>query len=170
VATGGLLRWDWYRAAPGRAFYLPEPMYLRDRDAVDLRLVAHLTARTLARWSDTYRATPTYRRDPFREGPLPDGAEARERFVDDLFAWFAEAEPEGFATEMSLREGDLWVLDAHDGFPGPLHLRPAQFAVLRRRLRAAGPPGDLYFPLLQQREVVEPALFKGGVVRQVRSV
>jgi len=175
VATGGLVRWDWHRAAAGHAFYLPDLYYFYDVEGHVHRpkdfpaaKAAQVTARCLARWSDSYRATPSFHREPMREGPLPQTPEEREAFVDALFGWFAEAHPQGFAAEMSLRAGERWVMDAHDGFPGPLHLTPEQFALLQDRLHAADLPRDLYYPILDQREAIEPALMYGGVVRQLR--
>lgn len=58
-------------------------------------------------------------------------------------------------------------MDAHDGFPGPLQLTPEQFAMVQEHLLEADLPRDLYFPLLEQREVVEPAESNGGIVRQL---
>lgn len=98
------------------------------------------------------------------EGPLPDTEEAREAFVHELFERFAQHDPEERGPEMSLREGHRWVLDAHDGFPGPLHLTPEQFTILQDRLEQAGLPRDLYYPVLQQREVVEATRSHFGAV------
>jgi len=104
-----------------------------------------------------------------REGALPANPDARQQFVDELFGWFTDVQPDGFAAEMSLRSGDRWVLDAHDGFPGPLQLRPEEFVELQQRLTAAGLPPDLYYPILDQREVVEASRSHSGsgVVRGV---
>ena len=141
-----------------------------DPDRALLKRAAHVTARCLARWADHYSATPTDRRDPRRAGPLPEDPEAREAFVDALFQWFDEVHPEGFAAEMSLRAGDRWVLGAHDGFPGPIHVRPDEFAILQHRLAGADLPRDLYYPILEQRPVIEPGEIHGGVVRQLPAV
>jgi hypothetical protein len=100
------------------------------------------------------------------EGPLPETEEAREAFVHELFVRFAQHDPKERAPEMSLRLGERWVLDAHDGFPGPLQLTTDQFTTLQDRLEQAGFLRDLYYPVLQQREVVEPARSPfGSVIR-----
>src|ERR1051326_6807231 len=159
MSTGGLSRWDWHRAAPGYGFYLPEPVYFsRDRDPSGalLRQASQVTARCLARWSDWFRASPSYYQDPSREGALPETPDAREQFIGELFAWFAESNPEGFTAGMILRAGQRWALGAHDGFPGDLHLRADEFVELQDRLEAANLPRDLYYPILEQRDVVEP--------------
>jgi hypothetical protein len=146
--------------------YLPEPWHFfgpRDEGATAPRAdfpwerAAHAVARCAARWATHYWACPTFHREPIREGRLPATAAGRAAFVDELFAWFARENPEGwFCAELSLRRGERAVLDAHDGFPGPLYLTPAQFVVLQRCLVAADLPADLYYPWEEQRRVVEP--------------
>jgi hypothetical protein len=144
--------------------YLPDPYWFTLGGAVDADAAAEITAVCLARWSDWYRATPSFRRAPMWEGPLPDTEQAREAFVHELFERFAQHDPKERRPEMSLRQADRWVLDAHDGFPGPLHLRDEQFTILQDRLEQAGLPRDLYYPVLQQREVVEPTRSPFGAV------
>jgi len=133
-----------------------------------LQQASQVTAGVLAQSSDWFWATPSLYRQPTREGPLSGTPDARQRLVDELFAWFAEVQPEGFGAQMRLNSGDRWVLDAHDGFPGPLHLRPEEFVELQSRLTSAGLPRDLYYPILDQREVIEPgpSMIGGGVVRR----
>src|SRR6266566_7710278 len=152
MATGGITRWDWWRASPGFGLYLADPYWFTPGGAVDADAAAEITAVCLARWSDWYRATPSFRRAPMWEGPIPDTEQAREAFVHELFERFAQHDPEERRPEMSLRQADRWVLDAHDGFPGPLQLTAEQFTILQDRLEQAGLPRDLYYPVLQQRE------------------
>ena len=175
MPTGGITRWDWHRAAPGHSYYVPDPYYYLGAESDARRLAdfpmaraAHVTARYLVQWADRYWATPSYKRDPQREGQLPDTPEARERFIDELFRWFDGVDARGFfSAEMSLEAGDRRVMDAHDGFPGPLQLTAYQFATLQDRLEQADLPRDFYYPILDQREVVEPVMRLGGVVREV---
>jgi hypothetical protein len=164
MATGGITRWDWWRAAPGFGLYLPEPYWFRADGGLDADEAAEITALCLARWSDWYRATPSFRRVPMWEGPLPETQDAREAFVHDLFERFAQHDATERRPEMSLRLGERWVLDAHDGFPGPVQLTPEQFTTLQDRLEQAGLPRDLYYQVLQQREVVESTQSPFGAV------
>jgi hypothetical protein len=168
MGTGGITRWDWWRAEPGFSFYLPEPYHFRAAAGVDSDTAAEVTATCLARWSDWYRATPTFRRNPIWEGSLPDTDEAREAFVQDLFERFAQHDPKERRPEMSLRLGERWVLDAHDGFPGPLQLTHDQFVTLQDRLEQAGLPRDLYYSVLKQHEIIEPIQSHLGVVQGLR--
>jgi hypothetical protein len=144
--------------------YLPDPYWFTAGGAVDADAAAEITALCLARWSDWYRATPSFRCAPMWEGPLPDTEQAREAFVHELFERFAQHDPKERRPEMSLRQADRWVLDAHDGFPGPLQVTAEQFTILQDRLEQAGLPRDLYYPVLQQRELVEPTRSPFGAV------
>jgi hypothetical protein len=79
MPTIGINRWDWHKAAPGYTFYLPDLYYFFGADPESHQLsdfpiarAAHVTAHCSARWSDRYWATPSFEREPQREGPLPD--------------------------------------------------------------------------------------------------
>ncbi len=179
MAVGTFSVPPWQTPEPGYVFYRPDPFYFVEEGLsvfggklkdFPIALAARVTARTAARWANRYWATPTFHRKPSREGTLPRTAAKRESFIDELFVWFGqEAGEHGFSAEMSLRHGDRWVMDAHDGFPGPLRVKPTQFALLQERLLAAGLPRDLYYPWNQERRVVEPVEMFGGIMRGVRS-
>lgn len=174
MTTLGPRRTDWWRAAAGHAFYSPDLYYFFEIDQRGQRpkdfpfaRAAHVVARCVAPWADRYWAVATWRRDPQRQGRLPDDPEAREAVIDNLFHWFAVEQPNDLSAALTLHDGERWVMDAHDGFPGPLQLTPEQFAMVQEHLLEADLPRDLYFPLLEQREVVEPAESNGGIVRQL---
>jgi hypothetical protein len=146
--------------------YLPEDDYFDHDSVVPLNVAARVTARCLARWADRYRARRLTGSDPIREGYLPGDASARETEIADVMGWLMEQVGyRVFEACLSLHHEDIWLLDAHDGFPGSLFLLPDQFAELQDCWERYGLPRDLYYPSQERRVVVEPVERYGGVFR-----
>jgi hypothetical protein len=113
-----------------------------------------VTARCIARWCDWYWITRYWGPKDSEEGSLPGSPGERQAFVDALFD--QPQDPEGPPLALSLRDGERWAFDAHDGFPGPIYLRPGQLEELRAAWADAGLPADLYYPVAERRLIVEP--------------
>jgi len=155
--------------APRRTVYLPEPVYFEDTDGFPSSEAGRFTARFLARWAEDYHAAPVRVRWPARAGPLPSELAARERLIDELFAWMeVPIDVDGVVcwpgVGLVLTDRDGQLLDQHDGVPGTLHLRPELFTTLQAFWPSVGLPRDLYFPFEAERAVIEPVKRFGGVV------
>jgi hypothetical protein len=155
--------------APGHEWYLPEIYWTAP--ALPRERAIPLTAHHLARWADRCFARRTVAPPGFtsgslpfqvREERLPTNPCARQEAIDELLRWLQDSDDGTVSfNDVALNCGDRSVLNAHDGFPGVLHLTPRQYASVRRAWRAHDLPEDLYYPASAQRAVVEPVEIPG---------
>jgi len=159
----------------GRHYYLPEVYYFFDSKEVPLDVAMRLTSECVVPWCDHFEVPPltvrpslevAERRLPGREGDLPPTVPERVRFLHDLFAWLVDTRGP-LSLDVDLFAGNVPVL-FHDGTLFVLSLTPAQFAELQDWWEAHGLPRDLFYPASEQRQVVEPSDFFGGVIRMVQ--
>jgi hypothetical protein len=140
--------------APGHEWYLPEIYWTAP--ALPRERAIPLTAHHLARWADRCFARRTVASPGFtsgslpfqvREERLPTNPCARQEAIDELLRWLQDSDDGTVSfNDVALNCGDRSVLNAHDGFPGVLHLTPRQYASVRRAWRAHDLPEDLYYP------------------------
>lgn len=155
------------RWSPGldRLHYLPDEFHFVDRDDISLALFARMTTKYVAQWSDQYEAHLVGGGDAHvQKGHLPETPEARAALIEALFDWLGRLDKRVPAAAVSLYLGDLPLFLQDDGVPGILTLTPTQFAELQVEWSRHGLPRDLYYPSSEQRVVIEPIEWFGGVV------
>lgn len=152
----------------GRAQYLPEPVYFDETSGFPGMRAARVTAECSARFASDYEAWPVGYPAMARRGVLPRRRSVRAGVIDGLFdwveRWLEETGQPIPLVGLRLRRSNQVVLDQHDGVPATLFLTPHEFARLQDCLRQAGLPRDLYYPASEQRTVIEPTEYRGGVV------
>lgn len=153
-----------WEPGPSRSFYLPEDYYFVDADAAALHFAARMTARCVARWSDSYAARTLALPTHYREGLLPDDPAARESSIDEVVDWLERLVPL-YLAGLSLSQGDQLLLEQSDGIPGILALTYEEFAELQKYWEHHGIPKDLYYPAEAQQTIIEPVEIYGGVAR-----
>jgi hypothetical protein len=152
---------------------------------------ALVTTRTMARWAEHYRmrlsamkptvppaqlqkqlrlarrggALPFEKIARTEEAVLPAGLAEREGLIDGFFEEFERHRAYLVQAEVSLYLGEYILLDQSDGMPGPLAASPEEFVQLQTAWEEAGLPRDLYYPVRDERMVIEPVEKYGGVVR-----
>src|SRR5260370_3915314 len=157
---------------PGREHYLPEDAHFVDQARVPFNLAARVTARCVAQWADRYQAyplsgtgaAPSPASARWREGALPTDPGGREALIDDLFDWL-ERQRVLLQAAVNLYHDEQPVLEQHEGIPGVLALTRDEFVQLQDTWEHHGLPRDLYYPLRDQRTVIEPVGRHGGIVR-----
>jgi hypothetical protein len=155
----------------GRAYYLPEGYYFgleadftpeRLQEATTLlKQAAFVTVRCVAQWADRYVAYPFLHEgippeEWQRAGALPTDEQARAALIADLFAWFERLDVWLNIAEVDLYQGEEAIFYQHNGMPGLLILTAEQFAEVQAAWEREGLPRDLYYPLSEERVVVEP--------------
>lgn len=148
-----------------RTRYLPEGAYLYDgAGTVRAEVVARVTARCVARWSDKYDVRIVNPPVQEKSGRLTPG-DAAAQTIDAVFDWLDSMDASPYAVAFTLYRDGTPLLDQSEGFPGTLMLSRAQFLALQDCWEEQMLPRDLYFPADQQRVVVEPVRGFGGVYR-----
>lgn len=157
-------------AAAGHAYYLPEYYYLFEIPRFPADRTARVTALAVARWSTGYRARSLSDPQGARQGPLPTDPSEREAETTRILDWIEQATPTKtpIAIGLNLYQGGLTLLNQYDGFPGVLMLMDDNFATLQDVWRQEGLPADIYYPAAEQRQIVEPTAYAGGVVRMLQ--
>jgi hypothetical protein len=159
----------------GRQYYLPEVYYFFDSKEVPLDVAMRVTSECVVQWCDrynvpavSYRASlqVAERKVPGREGDLPPTVPERVKFLHDLFDWVVETRGP-LNLDVNLLAENRSVL-FQDGALFVLSLTPAQFAELQDWWEAHCLPRDLYYSASDQRQLVEPVEYGGGVVRMAQ--
>jgi hypothetical protein len=151
---------------PRREEYRPQIRYTSDDVEVNAAVdcLIYVTAEWVARHADYYHARSHSKlRTEKREGPLPTEPDARAAFVHELLNWLQTIQPL-WATELMLKQGDVWLLDFIDSVPGILYLTPDEFATLQEEWATHGIPTDAYYPISAMRGAVDPLEMHGGIV------
>jgi len=111
------------------------------------------------------RSISIHPRGSTRQGVLPVGREQRVLYLEEILNWLENVTDDISVAELILYEQDRCIFNGHDGFPGNLILTAEQYTSLQQCWEAEHMPNDLYYPVIQQRVVVEPTPFLGTVIR-----
>lgn len=160
--------------------FLPELYYLQDQQDFPFRKAVTITARTVGRWCNHYRAeliVPISETTQPRtcHGILPARGAEKEIFIEGLVAWlFAHSAVESlFALFLDAEalpvEGEVAKFDHHDDTCcWALNLTEREFGELRQAWVANDLPEDLFYP--EGQGVCVPYPGRGVLARGIRSL
>jgi hypothetical protein len=149
--------------------YRPEYYYFSNGDKERFKVAVKATEVYAARWADSYVASNM--RDPStrKEGVLLGGPSDRQQVIRDVLDWLEGQTNSIHEQALSLFRGGDFLLDQHDEVPGDLNLSSSEFEQLQDEWNRLGLPRDLYYPIEEQKLVIEPAEAYGTVIRSQRA-